>query len=281
MGFHHRLLRISGIVSFSLLIAACSSTPEPREPDLPERTYYEQAQEALENGLPSTAIAHLKDLTARYPFGEYSTRAELDLIYAQIEANEHIAAHATAERFIKNNPEHHAIDYVYYMRALSTYYGSEGLFQSLFDLDPSERDSKELIKAFNELADLTARYPESEYAPDAKVRMHYLRELIARHEVHVARYYLKRKAPLSALRRSQEVIQNYPSSPSIEEALAVSIQSYNDLEQTELAQSNLAVLKQNFPQSEFVDESGHFIALELPSDADPGFLYWISFGLFD
>lgn len=280
MGFH-TLLRIFGIVSSSLLIIACSSTPEPREPDLPERAYYEQAQEALDDGLPSTAITHLKDLTARYPFGEYSTRAELDLIYAQIEAKEYIAAHATAERFIKNNPEYHALDYAYYMRALSTYYGSEGLFSSLFNLDPSERDAKELIKAFNELADLTNRYPDSEYAPDAKARMRYLRELIARHEVHVARYYLKRKAPLSALMRSQEVIQNYPSSPSIEEALAISIQSYNDLEQTKLAQVNLSALKQNFPQSKYVNEAGNFIPLEIPSDGDPSFLYWISFGLFD
>jgi outer membrane protein assembly factor BamD len=280
MGFHHSLLRFSGIVSFSLFIVACSSTPV-QEPDLPERVYYDKAQQALEDNLPSTAIKHLKDLDSRYPFGELSIRAELDLIYAQIEANETIAAHATADRFIKNHPEHDSLGYAYYMRALSTYKGAESLLSRYLNLDPSERDSKELSKAFNELADFTSRFPNSVYAPDAKARMYYLREMVARHELTVARYYLKRKAPLSALRRSQEVIQNYPSTNSMQEALAVTVQSYNDLQQTNLAQTSLTVLKNSFPDSSYIDEQGNFIPLELPSDAEPSFLYWITFGLID
>lgn len=280
MGFHHSLLRFSGIVSFSLFIVACSSK-QVQEPDLPERTYYDKAQQALEENLPSTAIKHLKDLDSRYPFGEFSARAELDLIYAQIEASDFIAAHATADRFIKNHPEHDSVDYAYYMRALSTYKGAESLMSRYLNLDPSERDSKELAKAFNELADFTSRYPNSTFAPDAKARMYYLREMVSRHELQVAHYYLKRKAPLSALRRSQEVIQHYPSTRSVEEALAISVQSYNDLEQTDLAQINLAVLKQSFPNSSYIDSEGNFIALELPNDADPSFLYWVTFGLID
>ncbi|MCW8356276.1 MULTISPECIES: outer membrane protein assembly factor BamD [Marinomonas] len=280
MGFHHSLLRFSGIVSFSLFIVACSSQPV-QEPDLPERVYYDKAQQALEENLPSTAIKHLKDLDSRYPFGEFSTRAELDLIYAQMEASDFIAAHATAERFIKNHPEHDSIDYAYYMRALSTYKGAESLMSRYLDLDPSERDSKELSKAFNELADFTSRYPKSKYAPDAKARMYHLREMVSRHELQVARYYLKRKAPLSALRRSQEVILHFPSTQSVEEALAISVQSYKDLQQADLAQTNLAVLKQNFPKSTHLDEQGNFIPLTLPSDADPSFLYWVTFGLID
>ncbi|TYL48652.1 outer membrane protein assembly factor BamD [Marinomonas sp. IMCC 4694] len=278
MGFHHTLLRFSGIVSFSLLVVACSSKPV-QAPDLPERTYYDKAQQALENNLPSTAIKHLKDLDSRYPFGEFSTRAELDLMYAQMEASEFIGAHASAERFIKNHPEHESLDYAYYMRALSTYKGAESLTSRYLGLDPSERDSKELAKAFNELADLTVRFPNSAYAPDSKARMYYLRNMVARHELQVAYYYLKRKAPLSALRRSQEVILSYPSSDSVEEALAINIQSYNDLQQIDLAQQNLEILKQNFPASSYIDANGDFIALSLPSDADPGFLYWVSFGL--
>jgi outer membrane protein assembly factor BamD len=280
MGFHHSLLRLSGIVSFSLLIVACSSK-QVQEPDLPERVYYDKAQQALEDSLPSTAIKHLKDLDSRYPFGEFSIRAELDLIYAQIEANENIAAHATADRFIKNHPEHDSVDYAYFMRALSTYNGASSLLTRFLDLDPSERDSKELTKAFSEFADFTARYPNSVYAPDAKARMYYLRDIISRHELTVAHYYLKRKAPLSALRRSQEVILNYPSTRSVEGALAVNVQSYNDLGKDELAQTNLMVLKESFPNSSYIDEKGNFIPLPLPSDADPGFWYWVSFGFLD
>ena len=280
MGFYNSLLRFSGIVSFSLFIVACSSK-QVQEPDLPERVYYDKAQQALEESLPTTAIKHLKDLDSRYPFGEFSIRAELDLIYAQMEASDFIAAHASAERFIKNHPEHELIDYAYYMRAIATYKGAESVMSRYLGLDQSERDSKELTKAFNELADFTSRFPKSTYAPDAKARMYFLREVVARHELQVAHYYLKRKAPLSALRRSQEVIQHYPSTRSVEEALAISIQSYKDLNQADLAQTNLAVLKKNFPNTSYIDDQGKFITLKLPSDADPGFLYWISFGLID
>ncbi|MEO9654561.1 outer membrane protein assembly factor BamD [Marinomonas sp.] len=280
MGFHHSLLRFVGIISFSLLVAACSSKPV-HEPDLPEQVYYDKAQQAIEEGLPVTAIKHLKDLDARYPFGEYSTRAELDLIYAQYEAGEYIAAHASADRFIKNHPSHELLDYVYYMRALSTYTGTQTLVARYLNTDPSNRDSKEFTQSFNELGDLLARYPNSQYAPDAKARMQHLREIIAKHEVQVAFYYLKRKAPLSALRRSQEVIEHYPSSLSVERALAISVQSYYDLNQDDLAKLNISVLQNNYPDTEYLDESGDFIALSLPSDADPGFLYWVTFGLID
>lgn len=278
MGFHHSLLRFSGIVSFSFLIAACSSQPV-QEPDLPERVYYEKAQKALADNLPATAISHLRDLDSRYPFGEFSSRAELDLIFAHMQASNFVAAHTSAERFIRNHPENEAADYAYYMRALSTYKGAESLLTRFLNADPSDRDAKELAKAFREFADFTSRYPNSAYAPDAKARMLYLRDMVARHELQVARYYLKRQAPLSALRRSQQVIQDYPSSRSVEDALAVSIQSYMDLNKNLLAETNLAVLKQNFPNSSHLDRAGNFVPLRLPSDADPGFLYWVSLGI--
>lgn len=280
MGLNRSLFQFTGIVCFSLFIAACSSKPV-QEPDLPEQVYYEKAQDALDNNLPATAVKHLKDLDNRYPFGEYSTRAELDLIYAEYESSDYVSSHASAERFIKNHPDSDAIDYAYYMRALSTYMGAQSVLGRYFDLEQSERDANEYTQSFNELAELLTRYPNSPYAPDAKIRMRYLRDIVAQHELQVAYYYLKRKAPISALRRSQEVIQHYPSSNSVEEALAITIQSYNDLSQADLADLNLSVLKNNFPKSKYLDEQGKFIPLALPKDADPDFWYWVTFGLID
>lgn len=278
MGFNHTLLRFAGIASFSLLLAACSSN-QVQTPDLPEHAYYEKAQQAFADGLPATAAKNLQDLDSRYPFGEFSTRAELDLIYAQYESGDYASAHATAERFIKNHPDHDALDYAYYMRALSTYSGAQSFLQRYLNSDPSKTDAEVLQKTFRELAELLQRFPKSQYAPDAKARMIFLRNTIARHELQVANYYLKRQAPLSALRRSQVVINHYPTSTAVEDALAISIQSYNDLHLPKLADLNLSVLKKNYPSSSHVDKNGNFIPLKLPSDADPGFWYWVSFGL--
>jgi outer membrane protein assembly factor BamD len=280
MGFHQTLLRFITITSFSLLAVACANKTV-QEADLPEQEYYQKAQAALEDGLPTTAVKHLKDLTNRYPFGEYTVRAELDLIYAYISAGDFIAAHANVERFIKNHPDHSSLDYAYYMRALSTYKSTESFLGRYLALDPSERDVSELTTSFNEFSLLVKRFPDSQYAPDSKARMVYLRNIIARHEIQVAKYYFKRNAPLSSLRRGQAVLEQYPSSDSVEDALAIVIQAYMDLEQYDFAQNNIEFLIENFPSSSHLDKDNKFITSSLPKDADPDFLYWVTLGAID
>ncbi|MFD1384181.1 outer membrane protein assembly factor BamD [Rhodanobacter aciditrophus] len=278
MGFIKTLSRFLTIAAIYSVLTACSSGPTI-EPDLPEQEYFDKGQEALDNSLPSTAVEHFKNLETRYPFGDYVIRARLDLIYAQHEAGDYIAAHAAADRFIKNYPDNNALDYAYYMRALSTYRGAETFSGRYLNQNPAERDASEFNKAFNEFADFLARFPSSEFAPDAKARMIHLRNMVAEHELNIAHYYFARKAPLSALRRGQEVVQHYPSTPSVEEAIAVTIQAYMDLELYDNAQTNLAVLKTNFPDSQYLDQDGKFIPFELPKEADPDTLYWVSLGL--
>jgi outer membrane protein assembly factor BamD len=281
MGFNKTLSRFLTITSFYAVLTACSSNQPTVEPDLPEKEYFRLAQEALDNNLPTTAAEQLKQLETRYPFGEYSIPARLDLIYAQFEAGNYAAAHATAERFIKNYPDNNALDYAYYMRGLSTYKGAETFLGRYLDLNPAERDTSEFDKAFSEFADFLRRFPSSEYAPDAKSRMVYLRNLIAEQELAIAHYYFKRKAPLSALRRGQEVIQHYPSTPSVEEALAVTIQAYMDLGLYEEAKQNLSILVDSFPKSRYLNEDQKFIPFELPREADPDLLYWVSLGMIE
>ncbi|WP_438467111.1 outer membrane protein assembly factor BamD [Marinomonas sp. PE14-40] len=280
MGLRKSLLQLSGFVGISLLLGACSNTPV-QEPDLPEREYYQNAQEAFDQGRPLVAVKNLKDLDSRYPFGEFSQRAELELIYAYFLASDYISAHANAERFIKKYPDFETIDYVFYYRALSTFKGDQTLSARFLNQDPSQRDTSEFVKAFREFADLLKRFPESSYANDAKSRMIYLRNTIAKHELQVAKYYFKRDAPLAALHRSQTVLNQYPSSDSIEEALAVSVQAYIELEQEELAGRSLAILVENYPDSTHLDENGQLIIPARPKDADPDFWYWVTLGWMD
>ena len=275
MGLRKSLLQLSGFVGISLLLGACSNTPV-QEPDLPESEYYQNAQEAFDQGRPLVAVKNLKDLDSRYPFGEFSQRAELELIYAYFLASDYISAHANAERFIKKYPEFETIDYVFYYRALSTFKANQTLSTRFLNQDPRQRDTNELVKAFREFADLLKRFPESTYASDAKARMVYLRNTIAKHELQVAKYYFKRNAPLAALHRGQTVLNQYPSSDSIEEALAITVQAY-----IELADQNLEVLANNYPKSKYLDENGQLIIPPKPKDADPDFWYWVTLGWMD
>ncbi|TBR38243.1 outer membrane protein assembly factor BamD [Marinomonas agarivorans] len=281
MGLRHSLLRLSGIVVFSFVLVACSNAPKKIEPDLPEDEYYQEAQKALEQGRPTLAVAHLTDLDLRYPFGKYSQQAKIELIYANYLAGDYAASHAAADRFIRNFPDSKQLDYAFYYKALSTYKSAESLSFRYLNQDLSQRDTSEFVQSFNEFAALLKRYPNSAYSIDAKARMIFLRNTIAEHEIKVARYYFKRNAPLAALNRGQTVLKDYPSSNSIEAALGIIVQAYNELEEKELATRYLALLRTNYPQSSFLDKQGNFITPKKPADANPGFWYWISLGLID
>lgn len=280
MGLDKSLLQFSAIAIFSLIVAGCSNAPL-QKPDLPEEEYYQQAQEAMGDNRPSVAVEHLKDLDSRYPFGKFSERVKLELIYANFLAADYVAAHAAADSFIQSYPSHDFLDYAFYYRALSTYKGAETLSYRFLDQELSKRDVSALNTAFDEFAELLQRYPHSSYAVDAKARMIFLRNNIAEHEIHIARYYFKRNAPLAALKRGQNVIMNYPSSQSVEEGLAVVIQAYTELEESELANKYLDILALNYPDSSYLAKDGQFITPEPPKDQKPDFWYWVTLGWID
>ncbi len=85
----------------------------------------------------------------------------------------------------------------------------------------TKRDRGAARDSYNEFAQLTSRYPNSRYAPDAKQRMIYLRNLLAAYEIHVADYYLTRQAYVAAANRGRYVVENFQETPSVGDGLAV------------------------------------------------------------
>ncbi len=176
MGLRKSLLQLTAIMGISFLLAACSNTPV-QEPDLPEEEYYQEAQKAFDENRPSLAVQHLKDLDSRYPFGEYSQRVKLELIYANFLAGNYIESHSAANHFIQNYPNHDFLDYAFYYRALSTYKGAENLSYRFLNQDLSERDVSEFLTSFKEFSELLQRYPTSAHAVDAKATNDFLTKL--------------------------------------------------------------------------------------------------------
>jgi outer membrane protein assembly factor BamD len=89
------------------------------------------------------------------------------------------------------------------------------------------------------------RYPNSQYADEARARMTYLRNMLAAYEIHVGNYYLTRKAYIAAANRGRYVVENYPSTPSVTEGLTIMVQAYQQLGLTELAEQTQQVLSMN------------------------------------
>ncbi len=208
---------------------------------------YAEAEDEMAAGGWTNAIKLFETLQSRYPFGRYAQQAQMEIAYAQYKDNEKDLALAAADRFIKQYPNSPNADYVYFLKGLINFNDNLGLLGSLTQQDLTERDPKALRDAFDAFRELATRYPESKYTPDAIVRMKYLVNAMAAHEVHVARYYMRRGAYVAAVNRAQLVVQQYQQAPAVHDALQIMAAAYDKLELSQLRDDTRRVLDGNFP----------------------------------
>ncbi len=235
------------VISLLILIAACSNSTKVDE-NLTEVQLYQQAQTDLNSKNYSAAIAKLKALDSRYPFGRYTEQAQLELMYAYYKISDAEAVRNTANRFIRLNPDHPNVDYAYYMRGLAAFDQDQSFLARFIPLDMTTRDPGAARVSYNDFAQLTRFFPNSIYAPDAKIRMVYLRNLLAAYEAHVGVYYLERQAYIAAARRGTYIVEHFDGTPSTANGLAIMVEAYQRMGMTDLANSSLEVLKLNYPK---------------------------------
>ncbi|MGD8812567.1 MAG: outer membrane protein assembly factor BamD [Thioalkalispiraceae bacterium] len=209
---------------------------------------YQEAKDNLTKSNYESAIELYEKLESRFPYGPYAQRAQIEVAYAYYKYQEPESAILAANRFIKLHPQHPNVDYAYYLRGLARFDTSQSFLDRWFNQDISERDPKNARKAFEYFSELVNKYPKSRYTPDAIKRMYILRDNLAKHEIHVARYYMGRGAYLSAANRAKYVVENYQKTPSIADALALMVQAYRKLDMNKLADDALRVLMMNHPE---------------------------------
>ncbi len=181
-------------------------------------------------------------------------QAQLEIAYAYYRQNEPASAVAAVDRFVKLHPNNASVEYAYYLKGLAYFNSDLGLFGKVAGQDRTERDPKSARDAFDAFKDLAQRFPDSKYTPDAIARMRYLINALASHEIHVARYYMKRGAYVAAVNRAQYALKNYPQAPAVEDALLILIQAYDALGMPELRNDTDRVLRKNFPDNAYVKD---------------------------
>ncbi|GGO63316.1 outer membrane protein assembly factor BamD [Bowmanella pacifica] len=251
-----RVFSKSILISAALVLSACSSSPEEEDLALVNQgpqALYDRAKENLTNGNFNGAAATLSALDSRYPFGPLSHQVQLDLIYSYYKTSNTDQALATIDRFLRLNPNHSDVDYVQYMRGLVNMDADTNLFQDLMGIDRSDRDPSMAREAFNDFRQLLEKYPDSKYAADAQKRMMYIKDRLAKYELAIARYYMKRQAYVAAANRGQYVLEYFPDSPHLQEALELMVECYDQLNLQELKDNTLKTLKLNFPNSSHAD----------------------------
>jgi outer membrane protein assembly factor BamD len=240
---------------FSLLSVGCGSSGDTIEDseDLAIEELQELARKALRSKRWADAQRYYQNLTTRFPFGDHAEDALLELAFAQYRANEQERAIATVERFMRTYPLSEDLAYAYFLRGVARSDQGISITSELFGMNPADNDQSFIRMAFRDFREVVDRFPESDYAADARQRMLYLRNILASHEISVARYYLEREAWIAASRRAQRVIDDFHRTPSVADALAIQVITYRAIGQTDLAEANRRVLAENFPGHTLAD----------------------------
>jgi len=237
-------------------LGGCASAPEDEFAKFNNDQLYADAKDELGEGNYENAIKRLEKLEARASGTMLSQQAQLDLAYSYYKTGEKAQALAKLERFLRLHPTSPAVDYALYLQGLINFNEDLGLFSRISRQDLSERDQQASKDAYESFKQLIERFPNSKYAPDARLRMNYIVNSLAAGEVHVARYYLRRGAYVAAANRAQTAVTEYRNSPAIEEALYIMVQSYDKLGLTQLRDDASRILKQNFPESAYLTAEG-------------------------
>jgi outer membrane protein assembly factor BamD len=212
---------------------------------------YADAEDEQSAGGWGNAIKDLEQIQSRFPFGRYAQQAQMELAYCQYRDGEKELALSAVDRFIRQYPNSPNIDYVYYLKGLINFNDNLGILGKFAGQDLTERDPKALRDSFDAFRDVAIRFPESKYTPDSIIRLKYLVNAMAAHEIHVARYYLRRGAYVAAANRAEGVIQQYQQAPATHDALEVMVASYAALNMPQLRDDAQRILDTNFPPGTF------------------------------
>lgn len=224
---------------------------------------YDTAQTAVAGGNYRRAIGIFESIQSRFPFSDLSNQIQLELIYAYYKSGSAEQTIDQTEAFIRENPTHPRIDYALYIQALSYFEGDPDILEKTFRKDMNKRPPEDVEKSYSILERLVERYPASEYAADAELRMIYLRNRLAAYENIVADYYIRSGVYVAALNRAKTSLEKYNGVPSNRESIEIMIIAYEKLGMLDLATDMSLILAENYSDPTLLVDYNEVIELNL------------------
>jgi outer membrane protein assembly factor BamD len=251
-----KMLQLTVILGTVCVVAAgCSITPAPdRTANWSPNRIYAEAKDEANSGAYEKAVPLYEKLEGRAAGTPLAQQAQIDKAYAQYKNGEQAQAIATLDRFIKIHPASQVLDYAFYLKGLVNFNDNLGIFSFISKQDLSERDQKSAKESFESFRELVSRFPDSRYAPDARLRMTYIVNSLAQSEVNVARYYYLRGAYVAAVNRAQTAITDYRDVPALEEATYVLFKSYDALGLDTLRDDTRRIMEKTYPTSSYLSK---------------------------
>ncbi len=237
----------SGRAFVILALAACVAVSgcaglKKKKPALvieerPVELLYDAGAQRLDRHEWSEAADYFHEVERQHPYSEWSRRAILMTAYAHYQANDYAEAIADSERFISLYPGNVSTPYAYYLKSIC-------YFEQIVDVG---RDQASASEAGEALREVVKRYPSTEYAADARLKIDMVQDQLAGKEMTVGRYYLRNGDPIGAIGRFRTVIDKYQTTSHTPEALYRLVEAYLTVGLIAEAKRNGAVLGYNYP----------------------------------
>jgi len=202
-------------------------------------TLYNLAKDQLDNGRYTTAAALFAEVERQHPYSPWARRAQVMGAFSHYLARNYTEAIQASQRFLAIHPGNSEAPYVYYLIAISYY-------EQMSDV---RRDQGVTFQAQAALNELVRRYPQSEYAADARLKLDLVNDHLAGKEMEIGRFYQRRRQWLASTLRFRNVIDNYETTTHAPEALMRLTESYLALGIVEEARRSAAVLGANYPET--------------------------------
>lgn len=255
-----------GWVAVAVFLAACSSSDDtPAYVEKPAESLYTEARNLVDEGEYKEAAQAFDEVERQHPYSVWATRAQLMAAYAYYQADEYEDAIGAARRYIQLHPGADDVAYAYYLVGLCYY-------ERISDVGRDQSMTREALTAFEEIV---RRFPDTEYARDAKLKIDLTRDHLAGKEMSIGRYYLKRRQWVAAINRFRTVVEDYQTTTHTPEALHRLTEAYLALGLESEARTAAAVLGHNYPGSDwYADSYALLTGADLTPKEDEG--SWIS-----
>ena len=233
----------------SIVLSGCVGArgrqPRLQSEERPVEVLYSVGLQRLDQRRFQEAVQFFQEVERQHPYSPWSRRAILMQVYAQYQRQNYEDAIAAADRYIQLYPGSPQVSYAYYMKGIC-------YFEQIVDVG---RDQAAAGQALNALTDVMRRFPGTQYATDARVKIDMVNDQLAGKEMTIGRWYLRRDQPLAAVGRFRRVVEMYQTTSHTPEALYRLVEAYVTLGLTEEAERNAAVLGHNFPGSRWYSEA--------------------------
>lgn len=213
---------------------------------LSPKELYSQSERLVSAGSLDEAIENYKLILAAYPGSKYAIQARLDIAYNYYKRKKYNLAINELDIFIQRYPSIEPTPYAYYLRGVIAEEKSVSILDDIVT-DIAQRDIEGIRQAYYYFNLLIERFPDSKYSKEASLKIINLINILARHEFYVSVYYTRKDSNIAALNRLKYIIENYPDSSSVPDALHLMAHNYEIINAFDFAEDTRNILSLNFP----------------------------------